>query len=247
MNTKRKDPIVRLVVFLIGLLCLLLIAAGMNGLFSAFSPEEEAGALGAKETLVETERHNYDELAAINPEYVGWLSFESGLVSEPVVQCEDNSTYLKIDFYGNEEGMGTVFVDKNCTLESKNITIYGHYVYYDENARFTPLTLLREAENYEENKQLIWELKDETRRYEVAMVYIFDMWKDPDYPYMTAEFGSEEEFMEFIEYAKKKQLYETGVEIEAEDRLITLQTCVRNEDAQRLIIVAKEISREKTE
>ena len=163
----------------------------------------------------------YDEMKEINADYIGWL-------------CKENS-------------QGTVFADKICSLEDQNITLYGHYVYKDENAMFTPLTLLKEPENYSENSKLTFELQDEIRYYQIAMVYIFDMMVDTEYPYMTPRFEKNSDFVEFVKYADKKKLYNTDVKIDENDNILTLQTCVRNDDYKRLIVVAKEISREPIE
>ncbi len=176
-----------------------------------------------------------------NNDYVGWLSFDSGIISEAVMFSGDNDKYLRKDFHLNKDGKGTVFMDMNCTLESRNITMYGHYVYYDENAKFSPLHLLKDENNYETHKLITFKLKDEIRAYEVFAVYYYDWMNDAGYFYNTADFQTEEGFLRHVRRAKERSMYETEIEIDGDDNLLTLQTCVRNRSDLRLIVVAKQI------
>ena len=225
----------------ISIVCALLI---IFGIFARNSDPFVTKQDNQPEEISET---RYDEMKEINADYIGWLSFESDLISKPVVQTIDNKYYLTHDFECKENSQGTVFADKICSLEDQNITLYGHYVYKDENAMFTPLTWLKEPENYSVNSKLTFELQDEIRYYQIAMVYIFDMMVDTEYPYMTPRFEKNSDFVEFVKYADKKKLYNTDVKIDENDNILTLQTCVRNDEYKRLIVVAKEISREPIE
>ena len=185
----------------------------------------------------------YQVYADQNPDYMGHLSFESGIISEAVMYSGNNDKYLRKDFYLKHDTQGTVFMDMDCTLDSRNITMYGHYVYYDEDAKFTPLHLLKEEENYEDNKFIQFQLKDEIRTYQVFAVYYYDWMKEAGYHYQTTDFQTEEGFLRHVRRAKERAMYDTNVEIEASDSILTLQTCVRNRDDLRLIVVAVEIDR----
>ena len=192
----------------------------------------------------------YDELYAINSDYMGTIVFDSGLVEVPVVYADDYDEYLRTDFETKEyyDG-GTVYLDPNASLDSQNMTFYGHTFLNGERVFFTPLHDLVEAENYEQDKYLSLILKDEIRRYQVAYVYYADILLDnPEYPiakgmeYMFPEF-SDEALDYYLNGIEAVEFYDTGVEITSEDKFITFQTCVKNRDDLRLIIVSKEIDR----
>ena len=178
-----------------------------------------------------------------NNDYVGWIEFESGIISEAVMYSGDNEKYLRKDFNLKQDGKGTVFMDMDCSVDSKNITMYGHYVYYDENAKFSPLHLLKEQNSFDENSIITFQLKDEIRTYEVFAVYYYDWEKEAGYFYQTADFQTDEGFLRHVRKAKERSMIESNLEITAEDHLLTLQTCVRNRNDLRLIVVAKEIER----
>ena len=181
----------------------------------------------------------YDNLKNVNQDYVAYLEFDSQLLSLPLVQSYDNDYYLRRSFQGKSSSQGTPFIDYRNLLSDDNITMYGHYVYADTSKMFSPLAKLKNKENYEENKILHLYFRDEVRTYEVAYVYEYDYTKT-DYDYSIRNFGSSDALNEFLKYPNQKQFYDTGVDIYYGDSFITLQTCVRNQETKRLIVVAKE-------
>ncbi len=182
---------------------------------------------------------NYAEKKEENEEYIGHLYFESGLIDELTVQAEDNEKYLTIDFDGNAYSSGTVFMDYRNTIYDENMIFYGHFVYADETKAFSPLHRLKEEENYEENQYLFLALEDEVRRYQVAHVYYYEMGSE-DLEYFHTEY-TPDELEAYLENVKEAEFYDTGIEITAGDRFVTLQTCVRDRDDLRLIVICKEV------
>lgn len=182
---------------------------------------------------------SFDRLHDMNKDYVCYLEFDSRLISLPVVQTDDNDYYLSHSFKKKSSSQGAVFVDCRNLFTDTNITMYGHYVYADNTKMFTPLTKLKKESNYEKHKILKLHFREETRVYEVAYVYEFDYTKT-NYDYTVRNFGSKKALESFLKYPEDYQYYDTGVNIEYGDSFITLQTCVRNQDTKRLIVVAKE-------
>lgn len=193
---------------------------------------------------------------AINDDYIAQLKFESGLLNFPVLQGETNDTYITTEWQSMEYDIeGSIFMDYRNIYEGENedenLVIYGHYVYADERAKFGPLHDLKEESNYEANKYITLEFENEIRRYEVARVFYCQLVDDgngnylytqDDMQYYHTNFD-EEYFDVYMQAIEDNQFYDTGVEISHDDHLLTLQTCVRNRDDLRLIVIAKEISR----
>lgn len=178
-----------------------------------------------------------------NNDFQGIIAFESNIISERVMQAEDNDKYLRRDFNLKRDIEGTVFMDADCTLDSQNITMYGHYVYYNTKAKFSSLHLLVKEKNYEKNKYITFQLKDQVRRYEVFAVYYYDWENEAGFFYNTPDFQTGEGFQRLISNSRKRSFYKIDVDVEDDDNILTLQTCVRNRDDLRLIVVAKEIER----
>lgn len=185
------------------------------------------------------EEVSYEEKKAINPDYVGHLYFESGLIDQLVVQSDDNEKYLDTDFEGNYYSSGNVFMDYRNTLMDENIIIYGHYVYADESKMFSPLHQLEDEANYEANKYLYFALDNEVRKYEVADVYDYEMGLE-SLEYFHTEYTSDE-LNAYLNNVHEAEFYHTGVEITNLDHFLTLQTCVRDRDDLRLIVIAKQV------
>jgi len=172
-------------------------------------------------------------------------------------QCSGNDVYIwtnwktmKYDKY--EEG-GSVFVDYRNTLTDQNIILYGHHFARDwdpsGSKQFTPVDLLLEKENYEDNKYIDIVLDDEIRRYEVACVYIMDTLDETSIQSMRTNFDvdlygkSDPEFFdEFYKYLKANEQYDTGVEMTNEDNYITLLTCIQHKPQYREVVICKQIN-----
>ena len=55
---------------------------------------------------------------------------------------------------------------------------------------------------------------------------------------------NKEQFEYFVRNAKAASLYDTGVNAEFGDKLITLETCASSTDSTRLVVVAKKLNKE---
>ena len=203
----------------------------------------------------------YDEYSVYEA-FKGIIKFDSGLIDLPFVQGIDNDFYLRRDWLTNEYSeLGSIFMDYESSLDSKNIVLYGHYVYSsyevldddgnrldNEKLMFTPLSKLIDEDNYSDNKYISLVLEDEVRTYEVVSVFYCNLVKDGDdyYPdeyleYYLNEF-SDEYFDKYKEKIKSLEFYDTGVDFSNDDSFLTLQTCVENREDLREIVLCKQVS-----
>ena len=68
-----------------------------------------------------------DAMRDINPDYVCWLKIDGTDISYPVVRGDDNELYLGVDFYGEENRFGSIFMDYRCVGSYvPNIIVFGH-------------------------------------------------------------------------------------------------------------------------
>lgn len=186
---------------------------------------------------------SFDALKAINNDYIGYLEFESQLISLPIVQTDNNSYYLKHTFKKKYHSNGAPFLDTRNILSDDNLVIYGHYVYADASKMFTPLEKLKKQENYENNQFIHLFFREEVWIYKIAYVYEHDFTKT-EYDYTLRNFASEQAFNKFLNYPNQHNLINNDLKLNYGDDLLTLQTCVRNNRNKRLIVVAKLVSTE---
>ena len=187
---------------------------------------------------------SWKKLKEQNSDFQMFLRFDSGIISESVMQASNNDYYLRRSFYETYSEVGIPFMDFRCSTSDTNMTIYGHLVYYDNTLMFSPLTLLTDQVAFWENNTLKIYLEDEIRSYQVAYVYHYQLTDYDEYDYVVGNFSSKEAFERYMNYPKSHNMVYTGIEIEYGDRFVTFQTCVKYHEEQRLIVVAKEISRE---
>lgn len=172
-----------------------------------------------------------------NEEFVGVIKI-GNLIEEKVVQTTDNEKYLETDFDGDYDGKGTAFLDYRNELDDQNLIIYGHYVYYDDQAMFSPLHQLKEFENYNQNQLIFFNTPETVRQYEIAFVYYYEM-GNRNLEYFHTNYGGRLE--NYVSHIQEKSFYDTSISLNNDDCFLTLQTCVRDREDLRLIVVAREI------
>ncbi len=252
--------IIAAIIILVVLIFVMLQGGGNKGGDATTTPSTSTTTTPSAETIDFSKYPEiWDANYEINSDYVGEIVFESGIIDQPMVHYSGEgipnpgyTKYERTDWktmeYSEE---GSVFVDPYVDLaNSTNITIYGHYVYESldptRTHMFTPLALLIDEENYEDNKYFYIVLENEVRKYEIAYVYYAQLTGDPIQPlangmnYMLTEW-TDDELNYYIDEVEKVQFYDTGVDIEPGDKFVTLQTCVENDDMRREIVVAKEV------
>jgi len=90
-------------------------------------PDEYYDPEAAEEENINFRALSFDELAAINRDFVGWIGIGS-FIDYPVVRGSDNNKYINTTFTGNRNSAGTIFMDyRNTRNFDEHITIlYGH-------------------------------------------------------------------------------------------------------------------------
>lgn len=185
---------------------------------------------------------SYEELYAQNTDYRGWIWFDSNLISLPIVQTDQNDSYLKMDLTKEESLGGIPFIDAADSLTDQNLTIYGHTVFMDDsNLVFTPLKQLLNQGTYDQNKRFHIDWEDGVKTYQIFAVCNID--KDEDsWNYTQNIFQSDQDFYSFIHQAKNHSCISSDIDIKATDQLITLQTCAELYSSKKIVIIAKEVN-----
>lgn len=171
------------------------------------------------ESLVELRRESAD--------VTGHLVIE-GLLDEVVVQ-RDNMYYLTHDWHGSYSPAGAVFMDETCSLKMppENLLLRGQCG--DSRKSFGPLLGFATGGPSFAGQYGFATL---TTLYEQCRYRLFAVIVTPSDPtradyfsyssYPT--FGSDAEMLSYVEKVKARSLYDFGVDVSAEDRLLTLAT-----------------------
>lgn len=118
------------------------------------APEAAANALSA--------------LAALNPDCVGWLQIPGTAIDYPVLLGRDNGQYLHTTFMGQENPVGSIFMDCGvaAAFDARHVILYGHNV--PDGSMFGGLyRFLDEAYRRENPTILITTAAGDTRTYTI--------------------------------------------------------------------------------
>ena len=178
---------------------------------------------------------------AQNPDFVAWLRIPGTNVDYPVVQTDDPDYYLNHTFSGKSSVVGTLFslADADYQAPGRNIAVYGHHLRSSGEKMFTSLMRYKNPDFYEDNKTVM--LDSLYRHREYTIFAVMNM-KVGDWEPSRTTFSGDAAFMAFVNRAKSESLYDTGVEVGADDHILTLITCDRSYAGKegRLVILAVE-------
>ena len=180
----------------------------------------------------------YRELLAYNPDLVGWLVIEGTEINYPVVQTPDQPEYyIDRDFDGELNEHGCLFADGNCDVEnSDNVTIYGHHM--NDGTMFGSLLQYDKHEYWKAHPVILFDTLTEHRRYEIFAVFRTTASIGQGFPYHRfIDAATEEEFDQFVAQCKALSVYETGIEPEFGEQLISLSTCEYSQHNGRYVVV----------
>lgn len=178
---------------------------------------------------------------AQNDDFIAWIRIPGTNVDYPVVWTDDAEYYLHHTFTGKQGAAGTLFslMKTDYSIPSRNIAIYGHHLKSTGEKMFTSLMRYKNPDFYEDNKTVM--LDSLYRHSEYTIFAVMNM-KVGDWEPSRTTFSGDAAFMAFVNRAKLESLYDTGVEVGADDHILTLITCDRSYAGKegRLVILAVE-------
>ncbi len=188
---------------------------------------------------------NIKKLYKINNDLVGYLVIPDTKINYPVMYTKGKDYYLRRDFNKNKNTAGTLYIDKYNMIEPRdtNLIIYGHNMNND-GTMFHDLELFREEDFYKKHKNFFYYTLKEKEEYEIVSVFISEVYRviDEEFKYYKFYNADDKEDMdEYLKNIKKLSLYDTGVDIEYGDELLTLSTCEYSKENSRFVVVAKKV------
>lgn len=156
-----------------------------------------------------------------------------------MVQTSDAAFYLPHDFTGQESIIGCLFsLDRTDCQTSRNIAVYGHHMRRSRSTTmFQPLHEYKSADFCASHSEIQFDTLYGSRRYTVFAVI---RKRESDWDAAVADFDSPEAYQAFFDRAKAWSLYDTGVSVTTNDRILTLITCDRDYDSSdgQLVVMA---------
>ena len=184
----------------------------------------------------------YADLYAKNNDFAGWLRVEAAGVDMAVVKSKNNEEYLNTGFDGGYAFNGCLFMDyRNDILNpDSNTVIYGHHIQTGE--MFGRLKVYRELDTFKNFPIIKYSTLFNDYNWKVCAVFITNAESKADngFVFNYNETNIAPADMErFAKEIKQRSVYETGVDIKPDDKLLTLSTCIYDFKNARLVVVAR--------
>ncbi len=181
---------------------------------------------------------NFNDLLNTNPDTKGWIKVSGTKINYPFVQKDNNEYYLNHSYDKTYNVRGWVFLDyRNDINNLKNNTIiYAHGL--KNNLMFGSLRKIVDEKWYKnKNNHIIYISTPKSNMiWKVFSSYTIE----PESYYITTDFSSKDEYMDFLGTLKARSVYDYGVNLKDGDKILTLSSCY--DDNVRMVLHAKLIA-----
>lgn len=185
----------------------------------------------------------YAYLYAVNQDLVGWLRIPNTNLDVQVVQTKDNDVYLKKDFYGKKSRYGCPYLDfkNDPKFLEDNTVIYGHHM--PDGLLFSNLDKYKTLEGYKDSPVIQYDTLYDTYYFKVFAAFISNAEAAEDdgyiFNYTVTDFSTDEKFNSFIENVEQRSIFNSGITVQPDDKLITLVTCSYEFNEARLVVMGR--------
>lgn len=192
------------------------------GSVSGGSPED--GTLEVPETpWYNRVRVDFESLKERNGDVIGWIFFEDEDISYPILYSGDNVKYLRTTLDGKNAAAGSIFLDGSNTpdLEDSRSVIYGHNM--KNLSMFGNLKYYMQEKDYYEGHQY-FQILVEGAVYRYQIFSYFDV-PETETEICQVDFVTEKDYADFIRKLQKRSVKDTEIEVDSDDKVVTLLTC----------------------
>lgn len=178
---------------------------------------------------------DFTELQNQNADVRAWLFSPDTRINYPVVQGPDNSFYLHRLMDKSYNPGGTLFIDYRCEKDftSKNTLIYGHHM--NDGSMFASIVEYKDQQYYDDHPVMYLNTPEQNYRMDIVCGFVTYY----DSRVYTIDFASRTEFDDWFTLMRGYSDFVSDVEVESDDRLVTLSTCTYDYDNARYVLLAK--------
>ena len=180
----------------------------------------------------------------VNRDTIAWLEVPGAQVSDSVLQYLDNIYYERRDERKNYNVYGCYFMDYECPVSTRevlapNTVIYGHSAPNDDpdGKRFSKLFRYTDPEVAAANPCITLTTEDERMLWQIFAVF----YTDTRFDYIQVHISGDR-MKEIADRAKALSIYDYGIDITSEDKILTLSTCSDrdgDDGTHRFVIMAR--------
>lgn len=222
-----------------GILTLLLFLYGAYCLWDTYMTGRGAflsdDLLEYKPTPGQEENPTLQELMAINPDVVGWLTVDDTHIDYPVVQGEDDMEYINKDVYGQFALSGSIFLS---SVNSRDFTdpyslVYGHHM--ANGAMFGDIIEFADPAYFEAHTTGTLYLPEQT----IPITLFACVETSASDPVVYNPQAQEKDVSGLLSYLKENAVQYREIGVQSDDRIIGLSTCAEAETNGRVVVFGR--------
>ena len=172
----------------------------------------------------------WDTLISKYKDTVGYLKVPGTTIDEVVVQYTDNDYYLRKSPVGDKDEYayeGCYYADYRCAMDlCQNTIIYGHNL-ADESRRFGQLEKYRKLDFYKSNPVIYFDTPNTVGKWKIVAAFMTNVDEEDGviFYYRDRTYQTQESFLKFIERCRRRSYIDCPVDVQENDRILTLSTC----------------------
>ena len=187
----------------------------------------------------------YAKLYGENQDFVGYLSADGINLNLPVVQTDNDEIYLNKNFYGSTTKYGCPFVTHLNNISynhlDMNTVIFGHHM--NNGTIFGALDKYKSISGFKSAPVITFNTIYKDYQWKVIAAFITNGYIKDDnnymFPYYFTNLSATYKMSAYLSELAQRSLYDTGVDVQPTDKLLTLSTCAHEFEDARFVVVAR--------
>ena len=191
----------------------------------------------------------YANFYAINSDFIGYLEVPGTKLLLPIVQKKDETdaenSYLNKTFNKQSRKYGCPFVSNYNSIGNNyldyNTVIFGHYM--KDKSIFGALDKYKSLEGYKTAPVIYFNTLYNDYTWKVIAAFVTNDKPEDDnnykFEYSRINLTDNSKKKAFLNELAKRSIYDTGVSVNENDKLLTLSTCTYEFENARFVVVAR--------
>ncbi len=246
----RRERIIKISAWVLAAALTVVLGFGINKLISGSENQSlyhDLQSIYREDTQLSTSENGmlsrFDSLYSQNADIGGWIRIDGTDISYPVMKNAGSNYYADHNFRQQYSAYGVpYFHSRNSLLsaDSRNrvLIVYGNNT--GDRQMFSDLTKYRQAEFFKEHAIVDLSTLFSADRWQLFAVMILDPNEINAFRYDRTSFTDDADFLSFVSDIRKRSLWNTSVEVNAEDELLLLVTQAEEEygfeDAKMVVV-----------
>lgn len=188
---------------------------------------------------------DFQKLLEANPDTKGWIKIDNTPIDYPVVQsCKDPIFYLDKNFEKHIDKNGSIFINAYTGVfdkDTQNIVMHGHSM--KSKKMFARLLDYADMDFMKKHHVIRFDSIYEPGKWKVFAIIKTnaDEKNGKIFDYFSPTFDFQYQFLKLINEIRERSLLNIPVDVQENDKIISLSTCSYETDDARTVVFARKI------